>query len=98
MSESSDAARQAGDRAYEARKTQPGSRGGRPVYAPTKGTRYVGISMTPQGNERALKRREAGRVFKGTKGADRPEGTSKARFVNGVNPQESITGTYLPRP
>jgi hypothetical protein len=98
MAESDDAARRAGDRAFEARRTQPGSRGGRPVFAPTKGTRYVGRSLTPQGNERALGRREKGRLFKGEKGAERPHGTSNARFVNGVNPKDSITGTYLPRP
>ena len=32
------------------------------------------------------------------KGAGRPSGESTARFVNGVNPLESITGTYMPRP
>jgi hypothetical protein len=68
------------------------------VFAPTKGTRFVGQSLSARGNERALGRQEKGRVFKGVKGAGRPSGESTARFVNGVNPLESITGTYMPRP
>jgi hypothetical protein len=70
---------------------------GRPVYAPTRGSQLVGESVNAQGNERALEHREQGRVFKARTGADRPAGTSTARMSTGVNPQESITGTFLHR-
>jgi hypothetical protein len=71
---------------------------GRPVYAPTKGSQLVGASVNAQGNERALEHREKGRVFEREDGTDRPAGTATARMSSGVNPLESITGTFLPRP
>jgi hypothetical protein len=79
--------------------TTPGksAQRGRPVYAPTKGASLVGQSVNAQGNERALRRREPGRVFTEVRGSQRPAGRSCARFATGVNPLESVTGTFLPR-
>ncbi|MCU1457031.1 MAG: hypothetical protein JWL73_1123 [Actinomycetia bacterium] len=75
------------------------SRGGKPIYAPTKGAFLVGKSINAQGNELAFERREPGRVFETVKGADRPAGRSTARWVSGVNELDSVTGdVYLPRP
>jgi hypothetical protein len=70
---------------------------GRPVYAPTKGSQRVGESVNAQGNERALGHREKGRMFEGAQDSDRVAGSSTARMSSGVNPLESITGTYLHR-
>jgi hypothetical protein len=70
---------------------------GRPIYAPAKGAEHVGESINARGNELALRKREAGRVFDGKQGPDRPAGRSTARFVTGVNPLDSVTGTFLPR-
>jgi len=70
---------------------------GRPVYAPTKGSQLVGESINAQGNEVALGKREPGRQFEQEQGADRPAGRSTARMSSGVNPLDSVTGTYLHR-
>jgi len=53
--------------------------------------------VNARGNERALQRREKGRVFEPEEGTDRPAGAATARMSSGVNPLESITGTYLHR-
>jgi hypothetical protein len=81
-----------GNRAFEGRGTQPGSRSQGAIYKPSKAAKHVGQSLNAQGNTRALRMKEAGRVFKHREGADRPVGTSTARFASGVRPLESITG------
>lgn len=81
-----------GNRAFEAHPTQASSRSeGGAIYKPAKGAKYVGQSVNAQGNERALRTQEPGRVFKQEEGADRPVGVSTARFSSGVRPLESIT-------
>jgi hypothetical protein len=78
----------------EPRKSQ---QRGRPVYAPTKGAQLVGESINAQGNEVALGKQEPGRQFEREQGADRPAGRSTARMSSGVNPLESVTGTFMHR-
>src|SRR5262249_34298542 len=68
---------------------------GRPVFAPTKGAYLVGESVNTQGNEVALNKMEKGRVFVEEQGSDRPAGRASARMASGVNPLESVTGTFL---
>jgi hypothetical protein len=89
---------QGGNRAFEGRDTQAASRSkGGAIYKPSKGAKYVGHSINAQGNKRALRLTEKGRIFQEEEGADRPVGTSTARFASGVNPLESITSEgHLP--
>jgi hypothetical protein len=86
-----------GNRAFEGRETQAASRSrGGAIYKPSKAAKYVGQSINAQGNERALRKREPGRIFHEEEGAERPVGTSTARFSSGVRPLESITGEETP--
>lgn len=82
---------QGGNRAFEGRGTQRTSRSEGAIYKPSKAAKYVGQSINAQGNTRAFRVKEAGRIFKEEEGADRPVGTSTARFASGVRPLESIT-------
>ncbi len=83
---------QGGNRSFEGRGTQRSSRSeGGAIYKPSKAAKHVGESINAQGNTRAFRAKEAGRVFKREEGADRPVGTSTARFASGVRPLESIT-------
>lgn len=83
---------QGGNRAFDGRDTQRSSRSeGGAIYKPAKAAKLVGHSINAQGNTRALRTKEAGRIFKQEEGADRPVGTSTARFGSGVRPLESIT-------
>jgi hypothetical protein len=95
----SPAARQAGDRAFEARPTQGASRG-RPIVKPDKATAFVGQSINQQGNTLAFRRREPGRIWRKARGAaDRPAGMSNARYSTGVNPEDPVNDSpYWPRP
>jgi len=82
-----------GNRSFEGRDTQAGSRSqGGAIYKPSKAAKYVGQSINAQGNTRAFRLKEKGRIFKKEEGADRPVGTSTARFASGVRPLESVTG------
>ncbi len=86
-----------GNRSFEGRPTQAASRSkGGAIYAPSKAAKYVGQSINAQGNERALGKREKGRRFHEEEGAERPVGTSTARFFSGVNPLDSVTGEDTP--
>lgn len=69
----------------------PGARGGDwsrcrggAIYKPDKAAKYVGQSINAQGNERALRKTEPGRKWITIEGADRPAGTSTARFGSGI--------------
>ena len=87
-----------GNRAFEGRDTQPGSRSrGGAIYKPAKAAKYVGQSINAQGNERALRKTEPGRRWITIEGADRPAGSSTARFGTGVRPLEPINAEdHLP--
>ena len=90
--------KQAGDRAFEGRTTQPAARSQGAIVKPDSATKHVGESINKQGNELAFHKKEPGRVLRKIKGAGRPAGMSSARYATGVNPQESITdGPYWPR-
>jgi hypothetical protein len=81
--------------AFEAHDTQATSRSrGGAIYKPSRAAKYVGHSINAQGNERALRKTEPGREWIGLEGADRPAGTSSARFGSGVRPLEPITGEH----
>lgn len=89
---------QGGNRAFEGRDTQPTSRSrGGAIYKPSKGAKFVGQSINAQGNELALRKTEPGRKWVKIEGADRPAGTSTARFGSGVRPLEPINAEdHLP--